>query len=1038
MMIRPLASGAPLSAGRGFSRMLCWVRGFAVFLVLSGSAAAQHSYVIKWIPQSQWFDGSEVRFALDSQRTVVRGETGSFVGDINAWKRSTPPFNIESQLARLRTGQDFKYWWADNVVTLVVVRVRLNALPGFPDDAGIDSMGLVTTAATQNAGTLEERLELALKEAVRRMPSTLEGNGISDSIWKRLRTAAEKNGWEGGVPFELVLAYDSRSGDQTIWNLANKWLNQRSSKVRRVPFMMEKLREMAKLYVAGKHLDSLGTYARMYAGSDDLPAAWFWQAWLRVDQGDYGPKTLELVANAERALRKWADVGPEIPLLVDSNRVSLYGGPETGQRRLDDFQRINGAYVHYLRGIVEENLANRTKDESEARSRRNAAEAAFKQWFEECRYGAQYVLDDPVMMRAAGIALHNGTRGYPRDEPAAIEMFELAAEAGSADALNWLGTIFDFKGGKYTDPKLAVGYYEKGAAKGSLFAKRNLGLLYIFGAGGLPQDRSKGYSLYLDGTRPGGAGAKDKLFGGQTSRTPDFERHLSMVFAPSAEAESPDGSKLTVTGASGDYPVSLIAAPGKDFTEGRDLKFKVEYRVPAGVVARLVIEPAWDGYASEPDGQLFTAPAVKVEGNGEQTLWIGSGSPAQYLGSAKISLLHATEKRVLVSAEVAVVARWDRGIIKKEKTTAPAKSDLSNEAIQKLDQRYNEARKKFSDGDNAGAIAILDEVLRQFPNSGNAWLIRGTAKGRLNDLKGANDDLTAAIQLMKKDPAIWATRAQVRFQQNDLAGSLADIDEALRLKPKDMELLEMRGEVYVAMGKVELALDDFNRVIEADPKNTVALYQRGMLQEMRKDVSAALSDYSRVIQLDPKQQEALHKRAWIRFNRDDFAGALEDGNKTLALDPNANNTRRLTGYAKFALGDFAGAAAALAEANGTRKDSDAGYAWLIRHFALARLGKTDARLAREMGTWEKQPWLQSLARFALGQIDEERLEAAARASKDPAEVQGQLCEMHFYAGLARLQAKDRTAARMHFQAALATKLPNYTEYHLAGAELKRP
>lgn len=1004
-------------------RHLIQVVCLAGVVTASTTAFAQYAYVVASKDKSVTIAGSTVSYTSTNKadKHISRGDTGSFVGSMADWKSSYLPANIESQVQGIRhswpPGVSFHYWWADNVRTLVVVRINLEPLLG-ESDSGIETIGLVTTADNQDTSTLDQRLERALREAVRRMPATLEGSGINDQAWGRLLAAAKKDGWGQGVPYELVVAYDSENGDNAIWNRAHELLDQHSAKVRRIPFLTEKIGDMAKLYNQDK-ADSVGSSARMYAGSDNLPVAWFWQAWLRVDRNDYGPETVKLVENAERALQSWKNDGVILPLTVTDHELSPYGSSfDDGHRTLEDFQRLNGAYVHYLRGIVEENLANRTNDNSQAAAHRAKAKTAFKQWFEECRYGGS-ALQDPMMMRAAGIALVNGTRGYPQDIREALIMFGAAAELGSVDALNWLGLVYEFKLGLGSDAVEARGYYEKAAAKGNRYAKYNLAMMNMFGTGGLPKNRERALSLY-----------RESILKVPSAVEPYFQ--TTLVF-PVAETTTARGDTLKAE-APDYYPLSFITAPGANPVNGRDLQIKVTYRVASGGTARLQLTANTNQLSSSSDAGLYAGPIIKVEGSGQATLWLGCDSPALFLGKVKIDLLHPTENKVLASVDFPVVANWTVGELKRPVANART---LSPEENQKIEQQFKDGVAKGKSGDLKGAIAAYDEVLRQDPTAENAWFLRGCAKQDTHDTPGALADLAETLRLNPEHSGALRVRAAIRYLQNDLTGSLADFDAAVTLAPKDPELLEMRGEVRAALGKPELALDDFSQAIEQDPKNITALYQRGQLDERRQNHSAALADYSRVIQLDPNNADAWSNRAWIKFYRSDWAGALEDSTKTAELAPNYQPNLRLIAYIKFGQGDYTGTVEAADKAAGDGKSVDTAYVMLVRHYALLHLSKPDNRIAYVWGDWKDHPWLQALAKFASGQIDEEQLEAAARQAKDDGELQGQLCEMHFYAGLARLQNKDRAAARLHFQSALATGKTDYTEYVLADAELKR-
>lgn len=358
----------------------------------------------------------------------------------------------------------------------------------------------------------------------------------------------------------------------------------------------------------------------------------------------------------------------------------------------------------------------------------------------------------------------------------------------------------------------------------------------------------------------------------------------------------------------------------------------------------------------------------------------------------------------------------------------------SDAELQALFQAGNE---KLNAKDYAGAIENYNTILESQPKADNVWAYRGLAKMNLQDLSGARADFAQALSLNPKHVDVYRWRAALRYGQKDYSGSVADYTQAIAVKNDDAFLHAARAEALIALSDNDQALVDLNRALELDPSMVGALYLRGEIHEVKENVSAALADYSRVIRLEPGHVKALTERGWIKFYRQDWAGAIEDANKVLAITPTAAMAMRLAGYAQFGQGDYAAAAVTLAKAADATNDETAAYALFIRHHALLRGGVPDKRLATSWGSWKDAPWSQAVARFIVGQINEEALEAAAQDAADDSQMQGQMCEMHFYIGLARLQAGDKSTAKLRFQSALAQNMKSFIEHTLAEAELKR-
>lgn len=377
-----------------------------------------------------------------------------------------------------------------------------------------------------------------------------------------------------------------------------------------------------------------------------------------------------------------------------------------------------------------------------------------------------------------------------------------------------------------------------------------------------------------------------------------------------------------------------------------------------------------------------------------------------------------------------------------------------------LEQQFKEANAKLEAGEFQPALDRYNEILEAEPGAGNVWVMRGVAKWKLKDLSGARADLAQALKLHPDNIDAYRVRGQLRYETKDYSGSRADFDKAIEIveavvnansgdeeseeaeqallfHQSNAELYGMRAEVARQQEDNQTARRDLTRAIQLKPDYVAAFYLRGQLREADGRPTEAEEDYTQAIAIAPKHADAFNNRGWIRFHRADWAGALADARQVLALAPKATVSARLAGYCLFAQGDYRAAANQLAAAVDTEQSANnVAYALFVRHFALLRLGAPDTRVATAWEGWKDEPWLQALAKFITGKIDEDALEEIANQARDDERL-GRACEMHFYIALARLQAGDKSTARLRFQSALGTGQKTYVEDALAQAELKR-
>lgn len=356
-----------------------------------------------------------------------------------------------------------------------------------------------------------------------------------------------------------------------------------------------------------------------------------------------------------------------------------------------------------------------------------------------------------------------------------------------------------------------------------------------------------------------------------------------------------------------------------------------------------------------------------------------------------------------------------------------------------LERRFQEANAQLDAGKFQEALEAYNAILEAKPDASNVWVTRAIARWNLNDRSGARADLAHIIRMQPDNFDAYRIRGQFRYQAEDYTGSLEDFNRAIELMAHiaPAELFGMRGEVRRKLEQPDAAIRDLDRAIELKPDYVSALYVRGELHDAAGRAAEAEADYSRTIELAPEHADALNNRAWIRFHARRWDAAIADGQAALRLAPKAAIALRVVGYSQFATGDYAAAAKTLGDAYEAEPTADSSFALFIRHVALQRGGASDQRLATSSVAWKDQPWLTAIARFLTGALEEDGLEAAAKDTTDDGELAGRACEMHFYIGLKRLLAGDKSTARLRFRSALQTEQKTYIEYTLAEAELAR-
>jgi tetratricopeptide (TPR) repeat protein len=208
-------------------------------------------------------------------------------------------------------------------------------------------------------------------------------------------------------------------------------------------------------------------------------------------------------------------------------------------------------------------------------------------------------------------------------------------------------------------------------------------------------------------------------------------------------------------------------------------------------------------------------------------------------------------------------------------------------------------------GDEAHAIADLNEALRLRPNYVDAYLDRGWAYYRQNDAQHAMADYNAALRL---DPNSGAAYYRIgAVQQNltsDYNGAIASFTRATQLNPQDVW-----SHVYMAQlidylyhdSRYEEALQHYERALQIDPQLSVtgnpairianAYVARSNALINSGDNSGAIQAATLAIGLNPNDANAYNNRGVAYQRLGQYDSALSDYNQALRADPNQANAR---------------------------------------------------------------------------------------------------------------------------------------------------
>jgi tetratricopeptide (TPR) repeat protein len=164
---------------------------------------------------------------------------------------------------------------------------------------------------------------------------------------------------------------------------------------------------------------------------------------------------------------------------------------------------------------------------------------------------------------------------------------------------------------------------------------------------------------------------------------------------------------------------------------------------------------------------------------------------------------------------------------------------------------------------------------------------RAIARRGLHDLAGAENDLTAALELGDAPTRVLFLRSSVRRAAGDIPGAERDLAEGFAQTPTDAVSWMTRG--YWKMEKnPKEAIGDFDEALKLNPRYREALQCKAVvLADLLHEPVAAVAAMDQLLEMYPSYVEATAGRGVYLARAGDGKGARRDAAATLRDEPTA-------------------------------------------------------------------------------------------------------------------------------------------------------
>ena len=199
---------------------------------------------------------------------------------------------------------------------------------------------------------------------------------------------------------------------------------------------------------------------------------------------------------------------------------------------------------------------------------------------------------------------------------------------------------------------------------------------------------------------------------------------------------------------------------------------------------------------------------------------------------------------------------------------------------------FNQANNLVQQQQYREAISAYNQVLKQYPQSHQAWVGRGYALSQLNRFEEMLTSCTKAVEIHSKfvEGLNCQGLAQQSLGENESA--VATFKQIVTLKPDFDAGWNNLGEVLMSLEKYGEALKAFDRAISLNRDYDFAWNNRGNALFNMKRYDEAIAAYDKAIELDPEYAYAWNGRGNAYRVKENYQQALSNYQEAIALRPN--------------------------------------------------------------------------------------------------------------------------------------------------------
>ena len=170
-----------------------------------------------------------------------------------------------------------------------------------------------------------------------------------------------------------------------------------------------------------------------------------------------------------------------------------------------------------------------------------------------------------------------------------------------------------------------------------------------------------------------------------------------------------------------------------------------------------------------------------------------------------------------------------------------------------------------NDDEDSGAMEDYNEAIRMNDANNNAYFNRALILYEKKDYLAALKDFDMSIQI-KPDAETYNRRANAKCRLNNLRGAFDDYSSAIQIDPAYIIAYLNRGLVKFGLKDYKAAIEDYSACIKLQPDYSLAYYNRGLAKNKLGDSQGEIDDYTWAIEYKPDFEAAYYRRGLAKYD----------------------------------------------------------------------------------------------------------------------------------------------------------------------------